>query len=141
MNRKQDPELDARRRIEEATEAMRSHVEELGRRFHDVRQRIDLESRIAARPLTAVGIAFALGAVLALGGRRRAAPEEQVQRGLGGAVIAGITAIAMRVAKDAAIRQLADAARRWLHEQYGTNVPDSEREASRDPSVEPFLEH
>lgn len=141
MNRRQDPELDARRRIEEATESMRARFEELRSYVEDVRQRLDLEARIAAHPLAAVGIAFALGAVLGLGSKRRVVPEEPVRRGLGGAVVAGVTALAMRVAKDAAIRQLADATRGWLHRQYGMEASDSERAASRDPSVEPFLEH
>ena len=89
-----------------------------------------LEAKIAAHPLTAIAIAFAAGAVVALANRANdAAPA---RRTLGGALAGSLGALAMGVLRTAVLEQVSDAAKSWF---------DSEDAASRDRSVEPFLEH
>jgi hypothetical protein len=127
------------RRVERAKESLMARVDELGRRFKEAREKFDVKAHISAHPLIAVGAAFALGALIGIpGGSRRSAPatEDQVQRGVGALITAGIAGIAIRVAKDFAVRQLAGVAKNWWDKQG-----ESEVVASRDPSVEAFLRH
>ncbi len=102
---------------------------------------IDLERRIAEHPLPAVGIAFALGAIVGLVrtlGRGHERAEAVKNSTLGGAITGAITALAMRMAKDYALSHLSGAARKWIDTDQ---TSPTERKASRDPSVESFLEH
>lgn len=135
MNTNVDHKLEADRIVEQAKESLMSRVEELGRRFKDAKNKFDVEAQIGAHPLPAIGIAFAIGAVVALAGGRKHAPD--AKRGLRGAVMAGVGALAMRMIKEIAFSQLAGAAKTWM--DGGTT--ESERSASRDRSVESFLEH
>lgn len=98
------------------------------------RRKLDLEARIAAHPLSALGVALGLGAVLALLGRRRGhGPEDRTVRGM---LSGAAGALVLRIARDVALGRASSAAQQWWAERGGT-----ERAASRDPSVEPFLEH
>lgn len=127
------------RKVERAKESLMARVDELGRRIKDARDKFDIKAHIAAHPLIAVGAAFALGALVGIpGGSRRssAGPDDQVRRSVGAVVATGIAGIAIRIAKDFAVRQLAGVAKNWWENQ-GT----SEVTASRDPSVEAFLRH
>ncbi|HWU89482.1 MAG TPA: hypothetical protein VN253_19610 [Kofleriaceae bacterium] len=91
----------------------------------------DVEARIIAHPLAAVGAAFALGLLAGLrGGRIRAAESPRPFR----SALTGVTGLAMNVARDYVLREAADAARRWWERRNG-GVPGD------DPNLEAFLEH
>ena len=127
------------RKVERAKESLMARVDELGRRIKDAREKFDIKAHIAAHPLIAVGAAFALGALVGIpGGKRRSSSgtDDQVRRSVGAVVATGIAGIAIRIAKDFAVRQLAGVAKNWWENQ-GT----SEVTSSRDPSVEAFLRH
>lgn len=128
----------AEQRVAEAKDSLWARLEALGERLGEVRQQLDLEGRIIAHPLAAVGIAFALGAGLGAIRRRRSQPEIE-KPGLSHAIAAGAGALAMRLGKEYALRRLAHAAKDYM-ERHGA-VSRRERTASRDRSVEPFLEH
>ena len=118
--------------IEEARASLIARIEELGRRLHDVRARLDIAAYITAHPLASVGIAAAAGALLGM--RRRVRREaETVQRGFAGMVAAGVGALALRVAKEIAFKQVADAARGWWSSR--------EAGASHEPQMETYFEH
>lgn len=137
-----DPKVqEADRRIDQAKESLKTRVDELGRRFKDIKNKVDIEAQIVAHPLPAIGIAFVLGAMV--GFRRKSPRQEQVKRaGISGAIIGGLSALVMRMLKDVAIGQLSGAAKTWFDKQQG-HVKDqpTERGASRDPAMEAFLEH
>ena len=126
------------RRVEQAKESLMARVDELGRRFKEAREKLDIKSHIEAHPLIAVGAALALGALIGIpgGGRRSTPAADDVERGVGAVIAAGLAGIAIRVAKDFAIRHLAGVAKDWWDKQG-----ESEVTASRDPSVEAFLRH
>ena len=126
------------RRVERAKESLMARVDELGRRFKEAREKFDIAAHISAHPLIAAGAAFALGAMVGIPRGSRPAPEMdgQVQRSVGAVITAAIAGIAIRVAKDFAVRQLAGVAKNWWD-----NQGESEVTASRDPSVEAFLRH
>ena len=129
------------RKVERAKESLMARVDELGRRIKDAREKFDIKAHIAAHPLLAVGAAFALGALVGIpGGRRRTSSgsgsDEQVRRSVGAVVATGIAGIAIRVAKDFAVRHLAGVAKTWWDDHSAPEVT-----ASRDPSVEAFLRH
>jgi hypothetical protein len=141
-----DPTFDPDRQIEDARASLVAHLGELGRRFKVARARLDVPAQIAAHPLVAVGAALAAGALLGLagGGRRARArkprePRAPNEGGLGRAVMAGLGALAIRAAKELALRGAAQAARSlWeQHEQASA----SEVRTSYDPHMEPFLRH
>lgn len=119
-------------RLDEARASLIARIEELGRRMHAVRARLDISAHIAAHPLAAVGAAAAVGALLGL--RRRAARRsDAVERSFAGAVVAGVGALALRVAKEIAFKEVADAARGWWSSR--------EAAASHDPQMEMYFEH
>ena len=63
------------RRVEQAKESLMARVDELGRRFKEAREKLDIKSHIEAHPLIAVGAALALGALIGIpGGGRRSTP-------------------------------------------------------------------
>jgi hypothetical protein len=119
-------------RVEELKATVTSKMDELRNRFSGL-NREELEAKIVANPWPAVGGAFALGLVIALGRGRK----EPKKRSLGGMVVAGVGAVAVRLLKSYAISQLGDAAKNWM---AGDESP-TERVASKDPAVESFLEH
>lgn len=98
-----------------------------------------VEAAITAHPLPAVGAAFALGAIAGLA---RKAMKGDGERSIGGMVVAGIGAVALRLAKSYAFSRLGDAAKSWLVDEYrGTAPSDTERAASREPAIESFVRH
>lgn len=134
-----EPRFDPDRQIEDARASLVAHLGELGRRFKAARATMDIPARIAARPLLAVGAAFAAGALLGLGRGGRGPREVRPGGGLGRAVMAGLAAIAVRVGKELAMREAAEVARNWW-EQHQRQSP-SEMRTSYDPHMEPFLRH
>ena len=97
-----------------------------------------VEGLVTAHPLPAVGAAFALGALVALAtGRSR-----DEGRSVGGMIVAGLGAVAVRLAKSYAIGRLGDAAKSWLlDERDGSQPSATERAASNVPATESFLGH
>ena len=122
------------RRMEQAKESLLARVDELGRRVKEAKQKFDIKAHITAHPLAAVGAALALGALLGIPGSGSSSRDSDAQRGLGGAALAGIAGLLIRIAKDVAVRQLTGAAKDWLGGQ------EHEADASRDPSVEALLQ-
>lgn len=104
---------------------------ELRTRLEDAKY--ELDRQISEHPFATLGIAFAFGAVLALGPRKLPVDEK---RSVSGAITAALAALAIRGVKAYAWSRLRGAAKELL-------VPSAtrERNASRDPSVEAFLEH
>jgi len=133
---------DTDRHIREAKDSLIAHAEEIGRRYKDVREKLDIPAHITAHPLLAAGAAFALGALLGMGGRMRVEPDGTVKRGLGGAMFAALGAVAIRFAKDFAVREAAGVAKTWWHNYVGGDPGAStEHATSREPSVASFLRH
>jgi ElaB/YqjD/DUF883 family membrane-anchored ribosome-binding protein len=136
-----DSVAEADERVERAKESLSSRIDELGRRFRTAKNLGDLSARIAKHPWPAVGIALALGAFAGLAshvGRR----DENGERKLRHTLIAGAGALLLRLAKSYAMGQLADSAKSWIDERTRMDGADeTEKAASRDPSVEAFLRH
>src|SRR5690242_13987794 len=97
-----------------------------------------VESRIVANPLASVGVAFAVGVLAGLRGGRT---KETAGQRIFGAAIAGLAGLAVRAAKDYALREAADAAWKWWARKRTGATSTSEVRTSKDPSVETFLEH
>lgn len=124
--------VEADRRVEQAKASLRARIAVLERRLGDVRDRIDLPEQIRRHPLPAVGIAFALGALV--GGRghrpaeRRAAPASTGRpRTLGGMALAVVSGLAFQLLRELAIGQLRRTAERWWSEQgEALDEPSSE---------------
>ncbi|MBA3464374.1 MAG: hypothetical protein H0T46_30765 [Deltaproteobacteria bacterium] len=126
-------------RYDDLKTSVASKMDELRSRLSGVNREM-IEAKIVAHPWPAVGGALALGVLVALGGHRPKAPEQEVKRTMGGAVVAAVGAVAIRMLKSYAISQLGDAAKNWL----GANdakVSSTERAASNDPATSSFLEH
>ncbi|HEY6177269.1 MAG TPA: hypothetical protein VIX73_22585 [Kofleriaceae bacterium] len=117
-NHDPDPTVvEADRRAERARASLRARFATLEQRLDDVRTRIDVPEQIRRHPLPAIGIAFALGA---LAGHRGARVASQVtERSFGGAVLAALGAIGLRIAREVAVMQLGRAARRWIDDHEG----------------------
>ena len=97
-----------------------------------------VEGMITEHPLPVVGAAFALGAIVGL-----VMPKaDRGQRSVGGMIVAGLGAVAVRLAKTYAIGRLGDVAKSWLLDPQGTSQPSAtEHAASREPATESFLRH
>lgn len=108
----------------------RGLLEELVQRLGDARE--ELDEYIGDHPFAAVGIAFAIGAVIALGPPR---VPPRGERTLGNLLVAGLGALAVRGIKSYTWSRLSGAARGMF------DGKSRERVASHDRSVEPFLEH
>ena len=121
-------------RVEELKESVTSKIDELRSRLSGL-NREDIEAKIVAHPWPVVGGAFALGLVIALARGRK---EPEGRRSVGGMIVAGVGAVAVRLLKSYAISQLGDAAKNWI---AGDETDPTERVASKDPAVESFLEH
>jgi hypothetical protein len=123
-------------RSEKAKASLRSRLHELERRYESAKNKLDLGARIARNPRAAVGIAFGAGVLLGvLGGRgRRTGARADGTQGVGSAVIAALGAFAINALKDAALREGTEMAKGWWADR-------TERDASRDPAVEAFLDH
>ena len=115
--------VEADRRVEQAKASLRARMAVLERRLGDVRDRIDLPAQIRRHPLPAVGIAFALGALV--GGRGRAAghpapaplaPLAPRPRTLGSMALAIVSGLAFQLLRELAIGQLRRTAERYWSE-------------------------
>lgn len=143
MDTTQDPD----RRVEEARESLLARVEELGRRLHDVREKLDIKSKIAAHPWPAVGIALAAGALLAFpsGSSKRSRSRDvqaaEVKSGLIGAAAATLGTLVFTLVKNVAMHQLSGYARDWWERRVQMEGQPMEGQASRTRDVESFLEH
>lgn len=126
--------VEADRRVERAKASLRARLAVLERRLGDVRERVDVPSRIRKHPWPAVGIALALGA---LAGRRRepstsmalvAAPlASDIAEGggsLGRTALRALGRLGFRVVRELAIIQLSRVARRWWDEHGGPQFDD-----------------
>lgn len=118
--------VEADRRVEQAKASLRARMAVLERRLGDVRDRIDLPEQIRRHPLPAVGIAFALGALVGGRGRRpadHAAPAVPAfatrPRTLGSMAMAVVSGLAFQLLRELAIGQLRRTAERWWSEQGG----------------------
>ena len=86
-------------------EAVKEKLGQVGRKL----KRIELRESIVAHPFIAVGIGAALGAALGL-----ARPMPRRSR-IGGAVFAALSAIGLKVIREAAMQHLGGMAKDWLH--------------------------
>jgi hypothetical protein len=120
--------------IDDARESLVAHIEELGRRFRDVKDKLDIRAHISAHPRAAAAIAFGAGALLAFP-RRRAKPDAAaVKSGMFGAAMTMLGSLAFTLAKNVAMQHLSGSAKAWWDEHM-------ERDASRSQDMESFLEH
>jgi hypothetical protein len=119
--------VEADRRVEQAKASLRARMAVLERRLGDVRDRIDLPKQIRRHPLPAVGIAFALGALV--GGRGRAAARSAPPvapvlaprpRTLGSMALAIVSGLAFQLLRELAIGQLRRTAERYWNEVGGS---------------------
>ena len=104
--------------IEEEASGIKQRLGQLGRRI----KRVDLRSRIVDHPFPAIGIALGVGALIGL-----ARPMPKRGR-VSGAAIALLSTIGFRLAREAAMVQLAQYAKGLLSkDQQGqqANVPQS----------------
>jgi hypothetical protein len=125
--------VEADRRVEQAKASLRARLAVLERRIGDVRDRIDLPEQIRRHPLPAIGIAFALGALVGGRGRRldRAALVAPAFAGrprtLGGMALAVVSGLTFQLLRELAIGQLRRTADRWWSEQgEALDEPSSE---------------
>jgi Flp pilus assembly protein TadB len=130
---------EADRRAERAKASLLSRVELLKHRLTDAKHRLDPQTQIAKHPLPAVGIAFALGVVAALGRTRSATSGDAARHSLGGAALAGLAALGLRIVRELAMAQVGHVAKQWWTEHEG--VSPAEPPGSRLADAEPFLEH
>ncbi|HVK83449.1 MAG TPA: hypothetical protein VM513_05045 [Kofleriaceae bacterium] len=105
-------------------------TDDLIQRLEDAKY--ELDHQVEDHPFAAVGIAFVLGAIFALG-PPKAPPRGE--RTAGNLLTAALTALAIRGVKSYAWSRLSETARGWF------DTSSRERIASQDRSVEPFLEH
>jgi hypothetical protein len=126
------------RKVEEARESLRAHAEELGRRFGDAKQMLDIPAKIAAHPQLAVGIAFVAGALLGFPGKRvrpsLPGADTAAKTGLMGAALATLGTLAFQLAKSVAFHHLSGQAKAWWDRQ-------NDLAASHTRETESFLEH
>lgn len=118
--------VEADRRVEQAKASLRARMAVLERRLGDVRDRIDLPAQIRRHPLPAVGIAFALGALVGARGRaaeRAAPPVAPVfvtrPRTIGSMALAIVSGLAFQVLRELAIGHLRRTAERLWSESDG----------------------
>lgn len=123
------------RRAEQAKASLLARIEELGNRMKNAREKLDIKAHIANHPRIAVGVAFALGALLGIPGKAKTVNGTDAERGLAGAAAAGFAALALRLVKDLAFRQLSGAAHRWIEQQQGDVI------VSHEPAMESFVRH
>jgi hypothetical protein len=119
--------VEADRRVEQAKASLRARMAVLERRLGDVRDRIDLPAQIRRHPLPAVGIAFALGALVGARGRaagRAAPPAAPVlgarPRTLGSMALTIVSGLAFQLLRELAIGQLRRTAERYWSEPDGS---------------------
>lgn len=89
--------------------ALRGRFDELAERFRE----LDLRRRIAANPWPVVGAAALLGAWFAFAPKRAPRVSEETRTKLTEVAFAALSALALRMARDATLRQAGVIARRW----------------------------
>ncbi len=139
----EDPAVaEAERRAERAKASLLARLDQLKHKVSDAKHQLDVPSQIAAHPLPAVGLAFALGAVAALGRPRpvAAAAPEHGQHSLRNAALTAIAGFGLRVVREVALTQLGNAAKQWWGQQQEQLDPaEREVETSHQAELEPFL--
>jgi hypothetical protein len=107
-----DPSVqEADLRAARAKESLLARVEELKHRFTEVKHRFNPQEQIANYPIPAVGLAFALGVIAGLGGRR--SMPDNTRSSLTGAALAALGTVVLRIVREAAMAQLGRAAHDW----------------------------
>ena len=101
----------------------------LQERFDELRKRI--LSAIEAHPWELVGVSALLGAWLGLAPAR--APREGEKRKLGAIVMSSLGALAIRLAREAALRQVGSVAKRWWDESAGEPPTETDVQLERVP--------
>lgn len=112
---------------DENASGIKHKLGQLGRRI----KRVDLRSQIIAHPFAAIGIAAGVGAVIGL-----ARPMPRRSR-ISGAVVAALSTLGFRLAREAVMVQLSDFAKQRLGGQHdaregmASSVPQSGTTATR----------
>ena len=136
-----DPQLaDDGRRGARAADMLRDRIDGLRRKLVDASDRIDLPGQIRRHPWSAVGIAFALGALSS--GIAGAASRPVPTRTRGRRAVSALAALGLHVVRELAIAQLGRSARRWWIEHGGDALDDARGPSTqRSADLAPFLEH
>ena len=143
-----EPDPQTERRVEEAKASLIANAEELGRRFKEAKDKMDIPARIAEHPWIAVGATLAVGALLGLVGggprsqvvmRSGVDTEADVKRGLLAMGGAALGTLVVQFAKDFAVRQLVNHASHWMDQR--DRMSPNEAPASRMPETESFFRH
>jgi len=141
-NETTDPAVEeADRRVARAKASLLARVEQLKHKISDARQTFDLASQIEKHALPAVGIAFALGAAAGLGRRGARTVMEANRSGAGGALLAALGALGLRLVRDLAIGQLGVVAKGWWDAQQQHRSIDAATLPGRSESPAPYTEH
>ncbi len=137
----ESPVAEADRRVERAKASLLARVELLKHKIGDAKHQLDFKAQIAAHPLPAIGIAFAIGALAAMSGQPSAprAPRVPGEHSLTGAALGALAAFGLRLARELAIGQLGNAAKQWWATQGGS--VGQATSGPRAADIEPFLEH
>jgi len=94
------------------TERLGSRLDELKRRFHDAKLKLDVRAYIADNPWRAIALGLVAGVVLgSLGGRHEPAKHERGK--VAQAAIAGLSALGMSLLKEVAGTQLKAMFDKW----------------------------
>lgn len=111
---------------EEATGAqpgVADRFAEIRERLENLIARIDLRAQIEAHPWELVGAAALLGAWVGFEPPRvRLREPSTIRIRVADALLSAVGAIAIRLAREAAFRQVADIAKRWWEESAGSEV-------------------
>ncbi len=138
--------LEADRRAERAKASLLSRVELLKHRFSEAKHQIDPQTQIIKHPLSAVGVAFALGVIAGL---RRSPPASpgSTQHSLTGAALSGVAALGLHIVRELAVAQLGRVAKQWWSERDDALPTEAASSPMAEPvggpiaGAEPFLEH
>jgi hypothetical protein len=104
--------------------AVKDKLGQVGRKL----KRIEVRESIVDHPFAAIGIAAGIGAILGL-----ARPMPERSR-VGGLVMAGLSALGMRLIRQAAMEHLGGMAKDWLTGQQSGNQADAGDTATFKPA-------
>jgi hypothetical protein len=137
----ESPVAEADRRVERAKASLLARVEVLKHKLGEAKHQLDFKAQIVQHPLPAIGIAFAIGALVAMTGRASAPRAAKLpgEHSLTGAALGALAAFGLRIARELAIGQLGIAAKQWWVAQGDSAGPAAAR--ARADELEPFLEH
>jgi hypothetical protein len=113
---------------------------EIRERLEGLLQRIDLREQIEAHPWELVGAAALLGAWVGFEPPRvRVREPSKVRTRIADALLTAVGALTIRLAREAAFRQVADIAKRWWDESGSSEVgadskPETRTENGRSDS-------